>query len=98
MPYERIGWPILSEARRRITHGPKTRPMTSDVIAAMTARKVMYWNTRMKPNSGEYACSHCDRLSSMHIPRRLARKRSDDPLHSHEARALDEHGGGRRCL
>ena len=68
MPYERIGWPILSAARRRITHGPNTRPMTSDVIAAITARKVMYWNTRMKPNSGECACSHCDRLSSMPAP------------------------------
>ena len=26
------------------------------------------WNTRMNPNSGEYACSHCDRLSSMSPP------------------------------
>jgi hypothetical protein len=32
------------------------------------ARKVMYWNTRMKPNSGEIVCSHCDRLSSIAPP------------------------------
>src|SRR5664279_4228370 len=93
MPYERIGWPILSAVRRRITHGPNTRPMTSEVIAAMTARKVMYWKTRMKPNSGEYACSHWARLSSMAPP-----ISGEARPHAHEARALDEHRRGARPI
>ena len=38
--------------------GPTTRPISSAVIAAITARKVMYWNTRRKPNSGLSVCSH----------------------------------------
>jgi hypothetical protein len=31
-----------------ITQGP-ARPMSSEVMAAITARKVRYWNTRKKP-------------------------------------------------
>src|SRR3954447_2250919 len=96
MPYERIGWPILSEGRRRIPKGRKPGRMTSDAIAAMTARKVMYWKTRMKPNSGEYACSHCERLSSMGVSRGLADERRDDALHAHEPRSLDQHRRVRR--
>src|SRR5450631_3873301 len=69
--------------------------MTSEVIAAITARKVMYWKTRMKPNSGDDACSHCARLSSMRASNRLAGERGDDALHGHEARALDQHRGRR---
>jgi hypothetical protein len=38
--------------------GPRIRPISSEVIAAITARKVMYWNTRRKPNSGLRVCSH----------------------------------------
>ncbi len=48
-PYSRIGWPIFSSVRRRMTHGPKNRPISSAVIAAITARNVWYWNTRRKP-------------------------------------------------
>ena len=41
-PYSRIGWPIFSAVRRRITQGPKPRPISSAVSAAITARKVRY--------------------------------------------------------
>src|SRR4051812_7545132 len=79
------------------------RPIRSDVIAAITARKVMYWNTRRKPNSGETDCSHCARLSSMGrsfllFLSRLAEDRFDHALHLHEARALHEHARGIRQL
>ena len=52
MPYSRMGWPIFISVSLRITHGPNARPISSEVIAAITARKVMYWNTRRKPSSG----------------------------------------------
>src|SRR5215212_10268272 len=80
-----------------MTHGPKLRPINSAVIAAITARKVMYWNTRKKANSGESVCSHWARLSSMRRSR-LREQRRDDLFHPHEARALDEHRGARRRL
>jgi hypothetical protein len=60
-----MGWPILSAVSTRITLGPATSPMSSAVMAAITARKVRYWNTRKKPNSGDRPCSHCDSISSM---------------------------------
>ena len=41
MPYSRIGWPIFISVSRRITQGPKARPINSAVSAAITARKVM---------------------------------------------------------
>ena len=65
MAYSRIGWPILSAASRRMKYGPATRPTMSAVMAAITARKVRYWNTRRNPNSGPRLCSHCARLSNM---------------------------------
>ncbi len=34
-----------------MTQGPKASPMSSAVSAAITARKVMYWNTRRKLKS-----------------------------------------------
>src|SRR4051794_11878709 len=76
------------------------RPINSDVIAAITARKVMYWKTRRKPNSGLCDCSQLARLSSIWISPLLfflctLRDRLDHPLHLHEARALDEDTGGR---
>ena len=42
MPYPRIGWPILRAVNLRITAGPAMRPMSNEVKAAITARKVMY--------------------------------------------------------
>ena len=72
-PYSRTGWPIFSSARRRITHGPNARPISSAVIAAITARNVRYWITRRKPSaSGNWACSHCDRIISMRCSRQSA--------------------------
>src|SRR3990167_3543782 len=66
----------------------------------MTARNVMYWNTRRKPNSGESVCSHWARLSSMagllrvlFLLLRARRDRLDHALHPHEPRALHEHAG-----
>jgi hypothetical protein len=41
----------LQLGQRRITHGPKARPISSAVIAAITARKVRYWKTRRKPHA-----------------------------------------------
>ena len=63
-----MGWPILSEVKRRITKGPAAKPINSAVIAAITARKVMYWKTRKKPHSGDKLCNHWARLSSMGLP------------------------------
>jgi hypothetical protein len=40
-PSLRIGWPIFSSVRRRITQGPKARPINNAVSAAITARNVM---------------------------------------------------------
>lgn len=86
-PYSRIGWPIFISVRRRMTQGPKARPMSSEVSAASTARKVRYWKTRRKPRSSGYsASSHCVRLSSiagLTLVRRL--QRLHHPLHLHEA-------------
>ena len=66
MPYSRIGWPIFNSARRRITHGPNARPISSAVIAASTARKVRNWKTRRKPSASGYIdCNHWARLSSI---------------------------------
>src|SRR2546425_4540605 len=82
-PYSRIGWPIFSSARRLMTQGPNARPISSAVIAAITARKVMYWKTRRKPKcSGSTLCSHNPRLCSMQCLHHL--------FHLHEARSLDE--------
>src|SRR6478672_9577855 len=68
--------------------------MSSEVIAAITARKVMYWTTRRKPNSGPSVCSHVARLSSMvPILSFLLSDRLDHALHRHEARALHQHDG-----
>ena len=39
----RIGWPTLSEIRRRITRGPKMTEMMNASSPALAARKVMYW-------------------------------------------------------
>jgi hypothetical protein len=64
-PYSRMGWPIFISVSRRITQGPKARPISSAVIAAITARKVMYWKTRKKPRSGDKVWSQLARLSSM---------------------------------
>src|SRR5436305_7795583 len=74
-----------------MTHGPKARPIRSAVSAAITARKVMYWKTRKKPNSGDRPCSHWARLSSMAAFRR---ERGHHLLHLHEPRALDDDRGG----
>src|SRR5918911_3718478 len=90
-----MGWPIFSSASRLMTHGPNARPISSAVIAAITARKVMYWKTRKKPNSGDSVCNHCARLSSIARSLRL-HQRGHDLLHLHEARALDEHRRTRR--
>jgi hypothetical protein len=49
-PYSRIGWPIFISANLPMTQGPKARPISKAVIAASTARKVRYWNTRRKPS------------------------------------------------
>src|SRR3954465_8535697 len=68
------------------------RPISSAVIAAITARKVMYWNTRRNPNSGLIVCSHVVRLSSM----RFSHDRLDHALHLHEARALHQHAAHAR--
>ena len=76
-----------------MTHGPNARPISSAVIAAITARKVRYWNTRRKPSSGDSVCSHWLRLSSMARSAALALQRGDDLFHLHEARALDQHRG-----
>ena len=43
--YSRIGWPIFRLIRRRMTKGPAISPINKAVIAAITARKVRYWNT-----------------------------------------------------
>ena len=81
-------------------HGPATRPISSAVSAAITARKVRYWKTRRKPNSGESVCSHWARLSSMRCGSlscccsARSSDRLDHALHLHEARALDQHAGG----
>ena len=42
---ERIGWPSLSEIKRRITQLQKSRLSTKDVTPAATALNVMYWKT-----------------------------------------------------
>ena len=65
--YSRIGWPILSAARRRMKKGPAASPTSSAVSAAMTARNVRYWNTRRNPNSGDRPCSQRARLGSMGV-------------------------------
>src|SRR5829696_1405864 len=80
-----------------MTQGPNARPISSAVSAAITARKVMYWNTRKKANSGESVCSHWARLSSMRRSR-LRQQRRDDLFHLHEARALHEHRAAGRGL
>src|SRR5690349_4454653 len=80
-----------------MTHGPNARPISSAVSAAITARKVMYWNTRKKANSGESVCSHWARLSSMRRSG-LRQQRCDDLFHLHETRALDEHRHALRRL
>src|SRR5438067_693844 len=79
-----------------MTHGPKASPISSDVMAAITARKVMYWNTRKKPNSGDTVCSQLARLSSMRASAGRE-QRGHHLLHLHEARSLDDDRGGRRC-
>src|SRR5438034_1203863 len=77
------------------------RPINSDVIAAITARKVMYWNTRRKPYSGPSDCSQLARLSSIGCSSRwlflscALGDRLDHTFHLHEARTLDEDTGGR---
>ena len=48
--------------------GPAAKPINKAVIAAITARNVMYWKTRRKPHSGDKLCNHCAKLSSMHSP------------------------------
>ncbi len=72
-----------------MTHGPNARPISSAVIAAATARNVMYWNTRRKPKlSGDIDASHWPRLSSMSLrlpPGARAHQRGDDLLHLHES-------------
>src|SRR2546423_8567401 len=69
--------------------------MSSAVIAAITARKVMYWKTRKKPNSGDRVCSQLARLSSMRVSR--GGECRHHLLHLHETRALgDDRGRGRR--
>src|SRR5690606_13830379 len=88
MPYSRMGWPILSSVSLRISMGPRMRPMTSAVMAAITARKVRYWKTRRKPQSGFWACNHMARLSSMGA----SFKCSDHLFHLHEAGSFDQHG------
>src|SRR5206468_1996090 len=72
---------------------------SSEVSAAITARKVRYWNTRKKPNSGDSVCNQLARLSSIGWPlvcrvvvRRVAtRQRGDDLFHLHEARTFHDH-------
>src|SRR5256714_14562120 len=91
-----MGWPIFSSARRLMTHGPNARPISSAVIAAITARKVMYWKTRKKPNSGDSVCSQLARLSSMRASR--GQQGGHHLLHLHEARALDDDRCGGRCV
>src|SRR3569623_2311767 len=79
----------MSAVRWRITAGPATRPIRSDVIAAITARNVRYWNTRRKPKSGPTFWSQLARLSSM--PVSFAQDGFDDAFHLHETRPFDEH-------
>src|SRR5437868_8552524 len=78
-----------------MTAGPAIKPISSAVIAAITARKVMYWKTRRKPNSGLSDCSHVVRLSSMRFSFlflfRALHDGLDHAFHLHEARALHEH-------
>src|SRR6185369_14387621 len=97
----RTCWPIFRWASRRITHGPAIRPISSAVMAAITARKVMYWNTRRKPNSGDWDCSHWARLSSMaglRLPLCLGHDGLDHAFHLHEPRSFDQHAGNLRQL
>src|SRR5689334_17696645 len=77
-----------------MTAGPATRPITSAVIDAITARKVMYWTTRRKPNSGPSVCNQLARLSSMGC----SQDGLDHPFHLHEARSFHQHAGGARQL
>src|SRR3989344_3908881 len=67
--------------------------MTSAVMAAMTERKVRYWKTRRKPQSGWSSCSHSARLSSMGT----SGEGGNDLFHLHESRTFDQDGrhGGR---
>src|SRR3569832_793584 len=85
--------PIFSSVSRRSTDGPATRPISSAVIAAITARNVRYWNTLRKPKSGLIDCNQLVRLSSMRFS--LAQDRFDHAFHLHEARPLHQHARGR---
>ena len=40
-PSERIGWPMWFAVRRRMSTGPSTKEMVSDISAASSVRKVM---------------------------------------------------------
>src|SRR5688572_11003323 len=65
----------------------------------MTARNVMYWNTRKNPNSGLTVCSQLARLSNIGGSLLLFCMSDDGlhhPLHLHETRALDEDARGPR--
>ncbi len=48
-----------------MAYGPTARPISRAVVAAISARKVRYWKTRRKPNSGDSDCNHWARLISM---------------------------------
>src|SRR5437762_13305773 len=81
-----------------MTHGPNARPISSAVSAAITARKVMYWKTRKKPNSGDWVCSHWARLNSMGRALGIRRhQRGHHLFHLHEARRSEERRVGKEC-
>src|SRR5688500_16710199 len=84
-----------------MTAGPAIRPISKAVMAAITARKVMYWKTRRNPNSGPRDCSQLARLSSIRRSSLLLLSAGagqdglDDAFHLHEAGTLDHHAGRR---
>src|SRR6476659_7552895 len=69
-------------------------PISSAVMAASTARKVMYCTTRNQANSGPWVCNQEARLSSIGCFLLLllcvGGDRFDHPLHLHETRTLDQ--------
>src|SRR4051812_1596885 len=70
-------------------------PISSAVMAASTARKVMYCTTRSQANSGPWLCNQEARLSSiggfLHFLLCVGGDGFHHPLHLHETRALDQH-------
>ncbi len=59
----RIGWPTLSEIRRRMTRGPKITDIMNDSSPAQAARKVMYWKRFRKRKDLAHA-SPCSKAFS----------------------------------